>query len=101
MAQPQKQAIENDKLTTLFFGSTFSSFYSIGKILLLLLLTLETLCLFAAVIAGGSRAAAIQQQQLLQQQMPPALFDIFYEELLSDLVKTGDLVSLDIIYTRH
>ncbi len=46
----------------------------------------------AAVLAGGSRAAALQQQQLLQQQMPPALFDMFYEELLTDLMKTGDLV---------
>ncbi len=45
-----------------------------------------------AVLAGGSRAAALQQQQLLQQQMPPALFDMFYEELLTDLMKTGDLV---------
>ncbi len=51
-------------------------------------------CFITAALAGGSRAAAIQQQQLLQQQMPPALFDMFYEELLTDLMKTGDLVMM-------
>jgi hypothetical protein len=28
----------------------------------------------------------------MQQQMPPALFDMFYEELLTELMKSGDLV---------
>jgi len=30
-------------------------------------------------------------RQLLQQQLPPSLFDIFYEDLLTQLMKSGDL----------